>query len=165
MAGNEGAPDLSPDPSWEACGAPLEVGPGSFVSGDPAGDRLRLAYFRRPSDDALVGRVWFGPGAKGPPGHAHGGSTAAVLDEAMGLCCWARGHAVVAAKIGVEFRRLVPLGTVATIETWIDKVDGKKVHVRGRLSSPAGETFVESTGLFITLGLERFGELRAQSGI
>lgn len=88
---------------------PLEsVGTGrSFVSGEPSGDRLRVRYYRRERDRALVGKIWFGPGAEGPPGHAHGGSMAAVLDEAMGAGAWLAGHAVVAAKLTINFRRML----------------------------------------------------------
>ena len=63
----------------------LEGGQRSFVSGKPQSGLLRVHYFERQGDDAIVGRAWFGPGAAGPPGHAHGGSIAAVLDEAMGV--------------------------------------------------------------------------------
>lgn len=83
----------------------------SFVSGDPFGNRIRVRYFKRERDGALVGKVWFGPGAEGPPGHAHGGSMAAVLDEALGAAAWMSGHPVVAAKLVTVFRRMLPLGT------------------------------------------------------
>ena len=36
---------------------------------------------------------------QGPPGHADGGSLAAVLDEAMGAAVWLAGHSVVAAHL------------------------------------------------------------------
>lgn len=58
-----------------------------FLQGHPD---LRLAYYRNLEKDerghhVLLGRAFFGSaGCEGPPGHAHGGSMAAVLDEAMG---------------------------------------------------------------------------------
>ncbi len=140
---------------------PLEsVGPGrSFVSGEPSGDRLRVRYYRRERDGALVGKIWFGPGAEGPPGHAHGGSMAAVLDEAMGAGAWLAGHAVVAAKLTINFRRMLPLENEVLLETWVERVDGKKVVTRGRLFDRDGEPYAEGEGLFIVLGAERFGSL------
>ncbi|MGQ0505961.1 MAG: PaaI family thioesterase [Myxococcaceae bacterium] len=131
----------------------------SFVSGDPNGDRLRVSYFRRGQDAALVGKIWFGPGAEGPPGHAHGGSMAAVLDEAMGAAAWMAGHTVVAAKLTTNFRRMLPLGSEVLLETWVEPIDGKKVRTRGRLFGQDGEAFAEGEGLFIVLEAERFGPL------
>lgn len=152
------------EPGWQALEPLAPQTMRSFVSGDPAGQRLRVRYFRRLDDGALVGRVWFGPDAQGPPGHAHGGSMAAVLDEAMGAGAWLAGHTVVAAHIGVDFRAMLPLGTIAIVETWVEDIDGRKVATRGRLSDSTGKVFAESDGLFIAIGLERFGGLAADVG-
>lgn len=136
------------------------VGTGrSFVSGEPDGDRLRVCYYRRDRDGALVGKIWFGPGAEGPPGHAHGGSMAAVLDEAMGAGAWLAGHAVVAAKLTIDFRRMLPLENEVLLETWVAQVDGRKVTTRGRLFDRGGEPYAEGEGLFIAIEAERFGTL------
>lgn len=135
----------------------------SYVHGQEGDERMRVAYFRREADGALVGRVWFGPWCEGPPGHAHGGSMAAVLDDAIGKVGWLNGHRVVAARITVHFRRLLPLGTDATLEAWIHEVDGRKVHTRGRLVDDDGSPFAEAEGLFIELGTEgeeRLGRAR-----
>lgn len=152
------------EPGWEALAPLAPQTMRSFVSGDPAGQRLRVRYFRRAADGALVGRVWFGPDAQGPPGHAHGGSMAAVLDEAMGAGAWLAGHTVVAARIGVSFRVMLPLGTIALVETWVDAVDGRKVSTRGRLSTEDGTVFAESNGLFVSIALEKFGGLIGHAG-
>jgi acyl-coenzyme A thioesterase PaaI-like protein len=154
-------PELAHPPEGAEPVDMLETGPmlRSFVSGDPRGARLRIRYFRRSADGALLGNVWFGPDAQGPPGHAHGGSMAAVLDEAMGASAWLAGHAVVAAQITVQFRRMLPLGTIARLEAWVDVVNGRKVTTRGRLVDDRGEAFAEGEGLFIQLGHDRFSAL------
>lgn len=159
-----GAPPVVAEEGWTPV-RPLRIegGRGSFVSGDPEGDTLRVAYFRRRSDDRLVGRAWFGPGSQGPPGHAHGGSTAAVLDECMGAAAWLAGHAVVAAHIEVDFRTMLPLGTDAFFEAWVESVDGRKVDCRARLYARGGDgaerDLAASSGLFLTLPMERFRAL------
>ncbi|HEX2163439.1 MAG TPA: PaaI family thioesterase [Thermoanaerobaculia bacterium] len=159
-AGTAAAPPVVPEPGWEAV-QPLRIegGRGSFVSGDPEGDRVRVAYFRRAADGALVGRAWLGPGAEGPPGHVHGGATAAVLDEAMGAAAWMAGWVVVAVHLEIDFRRMVPLGTDAWMEARVDRVEGRKVLTRGRLHDAAGEDFATAAGVFVTLDPERFEEL------
>ncbi len=134
----------------------LEGGRASFVSGEPEGDRLRVRYFRRESDGRLVGRAWFGPGAQGPPGHAHGGSIAAVLDEAMGAAAWQEGHLVVAVQLNTSFRKMMPLDTDALLEAWVEGVDGKKVRTHGRLLDAGGEPFAEADGIFVEIDRERF---------
>ena len=150
------APAVEAETGWEPVEPPrLEGGRGSFVSGDPAGDRLRVRYFRRISDGRLVGRAWFGPGALGPPGHAHGGSIAAVLDEAMGAAAWMAGRHVVAVKLETNFQRLLPLGTDTWIEAWIDRVEGRKVWTLGEILDAEGEPFARGQALFVTLDPER----------
>jgi acyl-coenzyme A thioesterase PaaI-like protein len=154
-------PDVTPEPEWiDFHPFPETGGPNvSFVSTGPTGGRLRVAYFKRTTDGALVGRAWFGPETEGPPGHAHGGSMAAVLDEVLGAAAWAEGHRVVVASLKVDFRQLLPLGTDATFESWIDHVEGRKVHTRGRLLGPDGLLFAEGKALCVMLGdhhIEKF---------
>lgn len=155
------AASLAPDEGWVETDM---TGPrstqGSFVSGDPHGQRLRVKYYRRTADGALVGKAWFGPGALGPPGHAHGGAMSAVLDEAMGLAAWLAGYRVVAARLTVDFRSMMPLGTVAWIEISEERTEGRKIHMAGRLRSQDGTIFAESIGLFIQLSPEKLDQLR-----
>jgi acyl-coenzyme A thioesterase PaaI-like protein len=151
------APEVVPEPGWIPVKPfRLEGGRGSFVTGEPEGDRLRVRYFRRESDGRLMGRAWFGPGAQGPPGHAHGGSIAAVLDEAMGAAAWLEGHLVVAVQLNTSFRTMLPLGTDAYLEAWVEGVDGRKVQAHGRLYTPEGAAFAEAEGLFLEIDRERF---------
>lgn len=148
------------EPEWEPLAALGAVGlTRSFVSGDPDGDRLRVRYYRRVADGSLIARVWFGPGAEGPPGHVHGGAMAAVLDEAMGASAWLAGHAVLAASITIQFRAMLPLGSIVTVEAGVTNVDGRKVTTRGRMLGADGVTRAEGEGLFIELGVARIATL------
>jgi len=151
------APEVVPEPGWIPVKPfRLEGGRGSFVTGEPEGDRLRVRYFRRESDGRLMGRAWFGPGTQGPPGHAHGGSIAAVLDEAMGAAAWLEGHLVVAVQLNTSFRTMLPLGTDAYLEAWVEGVDGRKVQTHSRLYTAEGGAFAEAEGLFLEIDRERF---------
>ena len=140
------SPDLSAPPDW----TPIDAFPQrSFVSGDADGDRLRVQYYER--DSALLARVWFGPEAEGPPGHAHGGALAAVLDEAMGYAAWLAGHPVVAARLTTDFRRMLPLGTVCTVEPTVERVEGRKVHVSAQIVGPDGTAHAEGEAVLVGL--------------
>jgi acyl-coenzyme A thioesterase PaaI-like protein len=148
-------PNLDGREGWQPIHRYNRRATNSYVSGDVGGQRLRIRYYRRVSDDALRARVWFGPGTQGPPGHAHGGATAAALDEAMGFCCWMAGHRVVAAHIDIDFRRMVPVGAVATIEAAVERVERRKVFPRARLLLPDGSAAAEATGIFLELAADQ----------
>lgn len=142
--------DLSGEQGWMLFDAPALVGESlRFVSGDPEGDRFRISYFRD-ADQHLHARIWFGPETQGPPGHAHGGSIAAVMDESLGLAAWAAGYPVVVGNLNVSFRNLLPLEQVVTLESEVVSVDGRKIMVHGRLFS--GDTlYAEGQCLCITI--------------
>ncbi len=132
-------------------------GGASFIEGDPEGKRIRIRMFVRESDRRLFSRVWFGPQAEGPPGHAHGGSMAAVLDHTMGMGAWVAGHPVLAATITINFHRKLPLGTIAMAETWVERVDGRKVYTAGRLyGENRDEPFASGEGMFVSQDIEKF---------
>lgn len=146
------------DEGWTPLGFdPAGFGNRTFLS-EPDDDRIRACYFERPEDGALVGRVWYGPGAEGPPGHAHGGSTAAVMDEIMGTSAWLAGHPVVAASVTVNFRRMVPLESIVEVEAYVERVDGNKIHTVGRIVDADGEVYSDGEGLFIEVDPSQFDE-------
>jgi acyl-coenzyme A thioesterase PaaI-like protein len=150
-------PDLCGPERWIALDTASKEHSKTFVSGEPDGNRLRVRYFINPTADAFMARAWFGEGAEGPHGHAHGGAVAAVLDESMGTASWCLGHPALAAKIEVEFRAMVPLGTTATVEAWVESVDGRKVSLRARMRGDDGTVYGEARGLFIEQEPEQFG--------
>ena len=125
--------DLSGNPEWTPFDAPALVGSSlRFVSGDRTGERFRMRYYK---DDKqhLMARIWLGPEAEGPPGHAHGGSMAAILDEVLGLAAWAAGYPIVVGNLNVSFRNLLPIQKVVTVESKVVSAEGRKIMVHGRI--------------------------------
>ncbi|MGM0578692.1 MAG: PaaI family thioesterase [Myxococcota bacterium] len=161
-AARDGEPDLGGEPGWR----PLErwllpVGMGRhFLSEEPEGDRVRVRYYEREADGAFMGRIWYGPGAEGPPGHAHGGSIAAVLDEVMGLSCWLRDVPVVAARLEVDYRAPVPLEVVVTGEGVVEHLGDRKITTRGRILGPDGSLCAEGRGVYVKLSGEQLASLK-----
>lgn len=144
-------PALAGEPGWREFDAPALVGESlRFVSGDPTGERFRVRYYL---DHAglLVARIWFGPETEGPPGNAHGGSIAAVLDEVLGLAAWAAGHAVVVGRLNIHFQKLLPLRTVVEVRSRVVSVEGRKVMVHGGIHGPEGAVYAEADCLCITI--------------
>jgi acyl-coenzyme A thioesterase PaaI-like protein len=125
--------DLGGEADWAPFDAPSLVGESlRFVSGEPEGNRFRVRYYRD-KEQNLQARIWFGPETEGPPGHAHGGSMAAVLDEVLGLAAWAAGYSIVVGNLNVSFRTLLPLQKVVTVESRVVSAEGRKVVVHGRI--------------------------------
>lgn len=129
----------------------------SFVSGEPESDRLRVSYFKRIDNNTLAAKVWFGPGAEGLPGLAHGGSVAAALDEAMNFAAWAAGYAVLGVRTVTNFKQMLPLNTTATVETTVTAVDATKIGVQCRLLADNGTVFAEAEGMFLSIPSAKFG--------
>lgn len=142
--------DLSGEAGWVPFDAPSLVGNSlRFVSGEPDGNRFRVRYYRVEGHQ-LRARIWFGPETGGPPGHAHGGSIAAVLDEVLGLAAWVAGYRVVVGNLNVSFRNLLPLECVVTVESRVVSAQGRKIMVHGRVCR--GETvYAEGECLCITI--------------
>ena len=142
--------DLSGEACWVPFDAPSLVGESlRFVSGVPDGNRFRVRYYRD-GKQQLQARIWFGPETEGPPGHAHGGSMAAVLDEVLGLAAWAAGYSIVVGNLNVSFRNLLPLQQVVTVESRVVSAEGRKVKVHGRICK--GDTiYAEGDCLCITI--------------
>ena len=143
--------NLEGEAGWTQFDAPSLVGESlRFVSGEPDGNRFRVRYFRD-AEQHLHARIWFGPETGGPPGHAHGGAIAAVMDEALGLAAWAAGYPIVVGNLNVSFRNLLPLEKVVTLESRVVSVEGRKVMVHGRLFCDEDTVYAEGQCLCITL--------------
>lgn len=149
--------EIGGDAPWvEAKPFPERVNHLSFISGRRDSLAIRVRYFEKKGAGLFAGRAWFGPEAEGPPDHAHGGSQAALLDEGMGAAAWLSGVPVLAAKIEINFRAPLPLGTVLTVRAEITKVERKKVFTKGRLEDDAGKVYSEGTGLFVQIDPKEF---------
>jgi len=148
---------LEPLAAWGQV-EPLDTSmwPKAFVTGIHNEDRFGLRYYWSIQASVLYGRVVFGQTVEGPPGCAHGGSLAAVLDDAMGRCAWLSGQKVVAGKLGITYRKPVRLGRAVTVEARIERVDGRKVHTVGTVQSDDGTLHCEGEGLFIEVDPARF---------
>ena len=141
------APIATPEPGWIPT-TPFPSPEDTFLAD---GDRVRLAYFRKPDEPALYAKAWFGKKTMGPPGHVHGGAMAATLDEAMGAAAWMNNHHCVAATITISFLSMLPIESETIVEARIDRVEGRKIHLRASLTDLSGKVVAEGTGLFVVL--------------
>ena len=153
------APVAMPEPGW----IPVEPFPSPQDTFLADGDRVRIAYFRRPDERALYAKAWFGKKTMGPPGHVHGGAMAATLDEAMGAAAWMNDLQCVAATIKISFLSMLPIESETIVEAHIDRVEGRKIHLRSTLSDVSGKVVAQGTGLFIVLRADQLRALEPRS--
>lgn len=133
----------------------------SFVSGGLIENFLDTRYFFDESNGFLYATVVFGEIAKGPPGHAHGGAIAAVLDEVMGATAWMNRLYSMTAQLKINYLRAIPLNQEVYIEACIEKVVGKKVTIKGRVFDDDGTIYVETESLFVKQGKAKFQKMGA----
>ncbi len=86
---------------------------------------------------------------QGPPNHAHGGASAALLDEAMGFAAWVTGYKIVSVNLNINYLKPIPLGVPIRIHGKIQNKDGRKIFAKGEISFENGEIAVEGTSILI----------------
>ncbi len=107
----------------------------------------------------VYGEVYFGPAYQGAPGCVHGGLVAAIFDEALGMATAFSGRPGMTGWIHVSYKKPTPLETDLRVEARMDGIEGRKISTSAQLL--AGETVVaEATGLFISIPIEKFAELK-----
>lgn len=125
----------------------MRIGGSTFVLGKkPGGFGAR---FYMDDEGKISGKVVIDTTKEGPPGHAHGGSLATLIDEAMGAACWQNGYQVLAVNLNFNYKRPVPLDTEVTITGKVVRKEGRKVHTSGAVVLPDGTVAVEGTGVFV----------------
>ena len=100
-------------------------------------------------DGTVIAEVTLGSAQQGMPGLAHGGATAALLDEAMGGAVLLAGYRVAAVNININYHKPVPLGQRCSITARVQKQEGKKLTAAGELRLEDGTLAVSGTGLYV----------------
>jgi len=151
---------LSAEKGWTELKIPDSYGIGkAFITGDRDNDRIKVRYFKKDNDNSFIARVWFGPSTEGPPGSVHGGSMAAVLDEAMGVSVWIKGYTAVTVNLTVQYLEMLPLNTITTIEAKVTSIKGSKIITEGVIYDKTGTLYTRSEGLFINIPPKRLGTM------
>jgi len=92
----------------------------------------------------------------GAPGIAHGGAVATVLDDLFGFLLYVVGEVAVTRHLEVGYRAPVLLGVPYPLEAGLERREGRKLFVAARGVDEQGALVVESTALFIVVGVEHF---------
>ena len=97
----------------------------------------------------MTSEFTLGKAQQGPPGYAHGGASAAILDEAMGLVVWVAGFQVAAVNLEINYHKPVPLFQPMKLEARITQKDERKIFSTGELHLPNGEIAVSGRGIYV----------------
>ena len=92
---------------------------------------------------------------QGPPGHAHGGIIATILDEAMGKVNKFRSVVALTRKMEIEYLKPVPLGKPLKVIGHEREVSGRQHINVAEICNDKGEVLARSTGTFIAVDMNR----------
>ncbi len=120
---------------------------------NPEGMRLKFTYDE--DRDCFVCRFRLSKRYTGPPGHAHGGIIATILDEAMGKVNKLRHVVALTSQITVDYLRPVPLNKPLRVESREVKVKGREHINMAEILNQNGEALARSKGLFIAIDPHR----------
>lgn len=99
---------------------------------------------------------------QGPPGSAHGGASAAILDEAMGLVVWGAGMQVAAVKLEINYFHPLPLGRPLNVEAHLLSREERKVISTGEIRLEDGTVAVSGRGIYV-IAPHLFEELKLRN--
>ena len=132
---------LNRAPSWQA--ALTERSPVSGRS-NPISAPLTLGR----EGERTVGHATYERRHEGPFDHVHGAIVMGAFDELLGVAQEMSGRAGYTGTLTVVMRAPTPLFTRIDYEANVDRIEGRKVFMRGR-SYASGELLCEAEGIFI----------------
>jgi len=104
----------------------------------------------------VTGRMLATENHQGAPGLAHGGVLTAVLDEVLGSLNWLLGLPAVTARLEVDFRRPVPVGSELLLHARITGVHGRKVFMEAQGTFIDGTLALSAAAMFLSVPLQHF---------
>jgi uncharacterized protein (TIGR00369 family) len=100
-------------------------------------------------DQSISTRVTLSLSQQGPPGYAHGGASAALLDEAMGCAVWSAKHQVVSVNLQINYKKPLPLETPIWVNALIESIEGRVVNASSSISLEDGTILVTGHGIYV----------------
>jgi uncharacterized protein (TIGR00369 family) len=124
---------------------------------NPCGLRLR---FFTDSDRSIVCRFRLARRFTGPPGHAHGGIIATLLDEAMSKANRARGVLAMTRRLDVDYLRPVPLAVPLNLTARHVANHGRRHHCEAHIADASGRILATGKAIFVAVEPEHLQRLK-----
>ncbi len=112
---------------------------------------LQMKFVLDTEQKHFISKFRLAPRFVGPPGHAHGGIIATILDEAMGKVNKLRGITALTAKMEIKYLKPVPLGKPLIAEGWEVRVRGREHTYAAEIRNREGQVLAVSKGKFIKI--------------
>ena len=112
---------------------------------------LQLKFVLDKKRERFICKFRLAPRFVGPPGHAHGGIIATILDEAMGKVNKLRHVVALTSQITVDYLKPVPLNKPLRVESREVRVHGRRHINMAEILNPKGEVLARGRGLFIAI--------------
>jgi uncharacterized protein (TIGR00369 family) len=126
-----------------------------FACGKDNADGMHLKFFLDHDAKHAICNFKLSRKYTGPPGHAHGGIIATILDEAMGKVNRFRNVLALTSAMEVRYLKPVPLGKALSVVGYEQSVEGRK-HVNvAEIRNEDGQVLARSTGTFIAIDPEK----------
>jgi uncharacterized protein (TIGR00369 family) len=126
-----------------------------FVCGMNNPEGMRLKFILDENRQSFVCRFRLSKRYTGPPGHAHGGIIASILDDAMGKVNKLRHVVALTREMTVEYLKPVPLHKPLRVEGREIKVEGR-IHLNAaEILNEKDEVLARSRGTFIAIDPEK----------
>ncbi len=126
-----------------------------FACGKNNADGMRLKFAYDEERDCFLCRFRLRKRFTGPPGHAHGGIIATILDEAMGKVNRLREVVALTSQITVDYLRPVPLNRTLRVESREISVRGRRHIHMAEILNDKNEVLARSRGTFIAIDPDR----------
>lgn len=105
-------------------------------------------------ENTIACRVRLARRFEGPPGHAHGGIIATLLDEAMSKANRQFGVLAMTRQMEVEYLKPVPLGTRLLLTGRHVSSSEKKHHCEAQIANEEGLALARAKALFVAVDPE-----------
>ncbi len=130
-----------------------------FGCGPDNPDGMKLEFHLNDDGNRFVCNFKLSQRYTGPPGHAHGGIIATILDEAMGKANKLSNVVAVTSEMTVQYLKPVPLGEPLVVEGWGERVLGRIHTNMAEIRNGDGTVLARSTGKFIVIDPQKmFGK-------
>ena len=126
-----------------------------FACGKDNPDGMHLKFFFDEEARQAICKFKLTRRYQGPPGHAHGGIIATILDEAMGKVNKLSKVVALTRNMAVEYLKPVPLRTELTVTGRGHEVNGRLHTNIAEITNSEGQVLARSTGTFVAVDMEK----------
>lgn len=111
----------------------------------------------RQPDGSMLGTFTLGRVFEGPPASAHGGASAFILDQMIGLAAAALGKPGLTRALNVGYLRPVPLEVPLVVHSAIESTVGRRINAVATIAraDATDQPLTEARGVLVTVDAER----------